>query len=343
MNEMVVKTAHDPLVRAIEAASNKDTKARLKVYKRWLDATDLEWFEVNLAAWRDDLLEEGKSPVTVSSYLSSVRGVYKRLETNNELRQSIYESLPADTSAADQKAFVDEFFMRMRNQLDPEYAKVRITKELDIPDSKHLRLELSQANVLIAKPGFDSVISFRDSAIIALFLCTGIRQKELVDLDVRDLRQSLNAKLALHVRNGKGNKSRLVPYGGLDWCLTFVDAWLRVAGILEGPVFRSVRKNGIVEDERLSTVGVEMVMRKYPIVVDGELVHVRPHDLRRSYAYLLYKKLKMRLLPIARNLGHNSIKTTMQYVGNLENGRSPESLYRVNLTKLEKAIERYAV
>ena len=44
-------------------------------------------------------------------------------------------------------------------------------------------------------------------------------------LDVGDLRQRLGGELALHVREGKGARERLVPYGDLDWCLAVVDAW----------------------------------------------------------------------------------------------------------------------
>jgi site-specific recombinase XerD len=69
-------------------------------------------------------------------------------------------------------------------------------------------------------------------------LCTGIREAELCALTVEDLRQRLGGSLALHVCQGKGAKERLVPYGALEWVLAIVEAWLRIASVTDGPVFR---------------------------------------------------------------------------------------------------------
>jgi site-specific recombinase XerD len=54
------------------------------------------------------------------------------------------------------------------------------------------------------------VRGLRDTALIAIALCTGARRTELANLEVRDLRQRLGGELALHIREGKGRKERLV-------------------------------------------------------------------------------------------------------------------------------------
>ena len=112
----------------------------------------------------------------------------------------------------------------------------QITRQ-DTADSAHLRLTREQAEILLNAPGVDTLQSLRDTAIIALMLCTGIREAELSALDVKDIGQELGGELALHVREGKGAKERLIPYGELDWCLAIVDKWLAAAGISSGPVF----------------------------------------------------------------------------------------------------------
>ncbi|MCJ7625997.1 MAG: hypothetical protein MUO76_21095, partial [Anaerolineaceae bacterium] len=95
---------------------------------------------------------------------------------------------------------------------------------------------------------------------------------------------------ALHVREGKGAKERLVPYGELDWCLVVVDKWLEAAGISSGPVFRGLYKGGKkLRPGRQSLRAIEYITTAYPIARNGEMVIVRPHDLRRTYARRLYE------------------------------------------------------
>ena len=108
----------------------------------------------------------------------------------------------------------------------------------DGPDAEHLRLTTEQANALLAAPGIHTLRGLRDTAAIALMLCTGIREGELSALDVENLQQRLVGELALHVREGKGCKERLIPYGELSWVLAIVDRWLELTGIETGPVFR---------------------------------------------------------------------------------------------------------
>ena len=135
--------------------------------------------------------------------------------------------------------------------------------------------------------------ALRDAALLAVLVCTGLREMELVALDVSDLRQRVNGRLGVAVREGKGAKSRFVPYGGLSVVLEYVDAWKRSAGIHSGALFRGLRRAKAGEDEpvrptRLGVRTVLDVLERYPLYIDGESRVVRPHDLRRTYARLLH-------------------------------------------------------
>ncbi len=159
-------------------------------------------------------------------------------------------------------------------------------------------------------------------------LCTGIREAELVGLEVGDLRQRLAGELALHVRHGKGRKERLVPYGQLAWVLVLVDQWLEAGGITDGPVWRGLYKSSErLRPGCLSVRGVQYLLSEYPIVIDGELRQVRPHDLRRTYARRLYEA-GVDLAAIQSNLGHRSRDTTLAYIGELDAAaRKPPRIY----------------
>jgi len=314
---------------ALAQFAHKDQVYRIGLFRDWLEATGGSWLSADLAAYRNYLLHEyaqtrskrttiGLAPATVAAHLSTIRGRYQALLQSNRLRDRLYGSLTAAENApADRKAVVDELLTRLQNAVHPTTAPVTVTTAQDTPDSAFLRLTRAQAQDLTAAPGIDTLKGLRDTALLALFLCTGIREMELAALDVVDLRQKLDGELAVHVRQGKGAKARLVPYGELDWCLVFVDRWLTVAGITEGAVFRSFWKgNKTIRDSRLSVRGIIDVVQSYPVMVDGELRKVNVHDLRRTYARRLYEE-GMDIERIRQNLGHASSQTTQGYIGGL--------------------------
>ena len=91
-----------------------------------------------------------------------------------------------------------------------------------------------------------------------------------------------------------------------------------MAGIRDGPVFRGFYRDGqTVRPGRLTVRAVQDVLGAYPIVVDGTLVTVKPHDCRRTYARRLYEA-GADVVAIQQNLGHGDLKTTLAYIGALD-------------------------
>lgn len=322
-------------------APNKDQKSRLGFYIDWLSARGLAWYQPDLGAYRDYLLHQRRrvdkhgnsvsaalSPPTVLAHLATVRGRYNQLTRSNDVRDLLYELANPEDSEAEQRALVDEFFIRMLNDLHPSAAPVKLIEAQDIADSEHLRLKPYQVSALVQAPGISTLRGLRDTALMTLMVCSGIRAAETAALHVDDLRQHLGGELSLRVREGKGGKQRLIPYGPLDWCLMYVDAWLRDAGIKAGPVFRGIRRGG--ETVRQTGIGawtVNDIMNAYPISIDGALRLVKPHDLRRTYARNAYD-FGMDLERIRQNLGHTSLQTTQTYIGELDGrDRHPPNMF----------------
>ena len=305
--------------------ADKHSKYRLRKFTGWLG--ERSWLSPDLAAYRDHLLENYAAS-TVSAHLSTIRGRYQSLLRDNGLREALYRNAPGHCETpADQKAFVDETLERLENAVDPANSAVKTVKVQDRPDSERLRLTREQAEALMAAPGTDTLKGLRDTAIISLMLTTGIREGELCQLEVGDLRQRLGGELALQVREGKGCKQRLVPYGSLSWVLVLLDAWMEAAGIESGPVFRGLHKGGSLRTGPLSVRAVQYIVGAHPIAIEGKLTTVRPHDLRRTYARRLYEA---GLDPVAlqQNMGHASLETTLSYVGVLSaDQRRPPSVY----------------
>ena len=128
-----------------------------------------------------------------------------------------------------------------------------------------------------------------------------------------------------------------MPYGDLDWVLVIVAAWLDAAGIHEGPVFRGFyRGNKSLRPGPLSVRAIQYLLARYPIAVNGDLVTVKPHDLRRTYARRLYEA-GMAPVEIQQNLGHAGLKTTLGYIGTLDaEQRRPPAVYAFDLSQLQR-------
>lgn len=340
-DEARAKLWRENVAMLMPAEPSKDEKSRLGFYIDWLTANERAWYQPDLQAYRDHLLfkrtradKKGRrksatlSPQTAQAHLATIRGRYAALTRSNEARDLLFDLVNPADSEAEQRAMVDEYYIRMMNDVHPAAAPVKLVSKQDSADSEHLRLKPYQVSALIQAPGIADLRGLRDTALMTLMICTGIRAAEAAALQVDDLRQRLGGELSLRVREGKGAKQRLVPYGPLNWCLMYVDAWLQSAEIRGGYVFRGIRRGG--KTLRATGIGawtVNDIMNSYAISIDGALRVVKPHDLRRSYARNAYD-YGMDLERIRQNLGHTSLQTTQTYIGALDGrDRHPPDMF----------------
>jgi integrase len=325
--------------------ANKDTRSRLLFFLDWLDMQQLAWYRPTLSAYKDYLLYQRTKPHPITgelvsaclapsaanAHLATIRARYRALLDSPRTRDWLYNALPADLhDPANRKAIVDEILIRLEHDIHPRASKVSVVAAQDAPDSQHLRLTPAQVRALVRAPGIARLTTLRDTAMLALMVCTGIREAELVALNVEDLRQTLGGELALLIRSGKNNQQRLVPYGALDWCLVYVERWLRSAQITSGAVFRGVfLGDKRVRKTRLTVRAVNQIMYRYPIPIEGVLTVVQPHDLRRTYARNAYLH-GMDAERIRQNLGHRHLTTTQGYIGTLDGvERRPPDMFRL--------------
>lgn len=324
---------------------NKDARSRLLFFLDWLDTQQLPWYRPTLSDYKNYLLRDRTrthpttgevitaplSPAAANAHLATIRGRYRALLSSSHVRELLYAALPAELSdPANRKAVVDELLIWIEHDIHPRASSIKEVTVQDAPDGEHLRLTPAQVRALIRTPGVDRLTTLRDTAILALLACTGIREAELVALNVDDLRQTLGGELALLVRSGKDKKQRLVPYGPLDWCLVYVERWLQAAEITGGAVFRGVfLGDKRVRKTRLTERAVNQIMYRYPIPINGVLTVVQPHDLRRTYARNAYLH-GMDAERIRQNLGHANLSTTQDYIGRLSGEqRRPPEMFRL--------------
>ncbi len=337
MNTKLITTKANASI-IVPVNATKDTKSRLTRYARFQEQSGQDWHNIDLTKYRDEL-SLSLSPASVSAHLSTVRSRYRAMLRDPQRRDDLYtlagerlQKLDQEDTPANRSAFVNEIEIRIMNALDPKEASVKVVTKQDTPDSEHIRLTSEQANDLMRAPGTSTLRGVRDTAIIALMLCTGIREMELCNLEVKDLRQKYDNELALHVRLGKGKKDRMIPYGALSGVLCLVDQWMEKASIETGYIFRGIHRSGLVLENKLSVRSVQYLLDRYSVVIDGKLTKVKPHDCRRTYARRMHES-GIDLVAIQQNLGHKDSDTTLGYIGKLDGkSRRPKAMYNLNLS-----------
>jgi integrase/recombinase XerC len=157
----------------------------------------------------------------------------------------------------------------------------------------------------------DTLLLPRDRAILELLYAAGLRVSELTGLNLADMDQK---DQVLRVR-GKGNKERIVPYGGKAaeamqryWpvredLLRECEEHARGASV--AAVFLNYRGH------RLTQRSVGRVVKKYVRLANINW-DLHPHSLRHAFAtHLLADGADLRA--IQELLGHRSLSTTQKY------------------------------
>ncbi len=127
------------------------------------------------------LRREGLGPRSIARHLSSVRGLYRFLVREGQLRRDPTEQLESPRP----------------------------------PQRLPRTLSFEEVTALIESAGAGSPVGLRDRALLELLYATGMRASECCTLRIEDV----NLSAGYVVPTGKGSRQRLVPVGrhGLHW------------------------------------------------------------------------------------------------------------------------------
>jgi Site-specific recombinase XerD len=179
---------------------------------------------------------------------------------------------------------------------------------------------IEQMNMVVDTVGEDAASwPARDRAILELLYGCGIRNAELVGLNLDDIHWANDAILV----RGKGQKQRYVPLGdaAAEALRVYLDermAKLAAAGLADksaaAALFVNLQLRGLGKpggDARLTTRSVGRIVKRIAIL-RGLSSDVHPHTLRHAFGtHLLEEGADLRA--IQELLGHERLSTTQRY------------------------------
>lgn len=230
------------------------------------------------------------SPSTRKNKIESLRSFYKWIfssfPTNTNMKENPMLSLPS-----------------IQQQL-------RLPKYLNLKDAYKIQNIFNISN---------SRFYIRDNLIITLFLQTGMRLSELVNININNINFDKKSITII----GKNNKERIVYLN--DFCIKRLKEYINLrknkTKIININEALFLNKNG----QRLQQHGVEYVCKKAFKLAGLEEYNYTTHSLRHTVATQLYMN-DVDLLVIKEILGHSSITTTEIYT-------------HVHKLKVKKAVE----
>lgn len=142
----------------------------------------------------------------------------------------------------------------------------------------------------------------RAKAIVAIFIFTGIRRSELLNIKNSDI--NFTEKI-VRINSGKGNKDRVIPMNEklIEILQEYIQSELKQQATCE---YFLVKLDGV---RRMGDGTIRTLFKRF----QKELgIAVTPHRLRHTFATLLIKN-GCSLPALSKMMGHSKIEVTMKY------------------------------
>ena len=213
---------------------------------------------------------------------------YEMIEVRKYERETVFASL----------LILRKFLRFVEN---PVAEKIKMPVRLKrLPPEKEIWLLPEEQQAFIQK---SREMGIRDYAMIRLFLDSGVRAGELIAIDLGDI--DMEHKI-IHIRHGKGDKSRYVPFTE-DTKLALQEYLCARKEPKDGSQALFVSTRGT----RLSYNQVDQRVKECAILC-GIKKPITPHKLRHTFITNVIERTKD--IPLAQKLaGHEDIKVTMRY------------------------------
>ena len=264
-------------------------------------ALDIELFLAHVSLYTgDDERERENNERAKARKLSAMRSFFKYYH-----RQELIKNNPAslvDTPKIHEKAIIRLEANEVADLLDITEAGKGLTDK---------------------QKAYHQATKVRDTAILTLFLGTGIRISELVGIDIDDVDFATDAFLVTR----KGGNQEMLSFGPevRGALLMYLEQRATVEPFPghENALFLSMQR------KRITARAVENLVKKYARLA-SPLKKITPHKLRSTYGTMLYQESGDIYL-VADVLGHKDVNTTRKHYAAIQEERRRQATKYIKL------------
>ena len=136
----------------------------------------------------------------------------------------------------------------------------------------------------------NDISKIRDKALILLGFMGAFRRSELVAINIEDLTFSNDGVIILLAKSkgdqdGQGEQVAIPYNSNKSICaVTALRHWINIARLTSGPLFRSFNRYKKVQEQRLSSQSVALIVKKYATLAGFNPNNFAGHSLRRGFA-----------------------------------------------------------
>jgi site-specific recombinase XerD len=236
-----------------------------------------------LRSFARSLRARNRSPRTISSYLDAARLLSQHADDRDllELARGDIEDFIAEqlqrlrpTSAAVRFRSLQQLYRWAVDEELIESSPMTGLKPPSIPEEPVAVLDEAALSRLLGCMNGKSFDERRDTAIVRLFLDTGMRLSELAGLSVQDIELDQDVAVVL----GKGRRPRACPFG--DKTGQAIERYLRERRKhrLAGTAHLWLGGRGVLQDN-----GINQMLRRR--ARQAGIPHLHPHMVRHTFAH----------------------------------------------------------
>ena len=254
---------------------------------------------MNFTSIKQKLKYKRYSPNTISTYVSCLdqfnRFIQKKGLQINEA--TIYQYLMSLVEKGYSRSSQNQHINAIKFYLEKVLKQESKTYYIERPLKKRkLPVVLSENEI---QRILSNISNLKHKALLSLIYSCGLRVGEALNLKINDLDSD---RMLISVRNGKGEKDRMVPLASnvLKLLRTYYKQYQPSDYLFNG-----------AEQGPYSATSIRNVLKR-AVYKSYIKKNVTPHTLRHSYAtHLLEKGTDLRYIQVI--LGHSSVKTTEIY------------------------------
>jgi len=245
--------------------------------------------EKDVLDWQQELKDRGLAPATVYAYVSRISSFYTWAQQDPGLAQSITRN---PVTLARPKA--------------PQPYATEKTKAL----SREELLALVQ--VVKDKAASGDIVGLRDYAILRLFVATGWRRNEIIQLHWGDIVLNGAVTIRARLKGGKYKQRVVRDPGTRDAIVDYLQASGRWGSLsLEDPLW--------TRHDRAGEPGEALTSHAYAknlkaAAQEAGLAHFNLHQLRHTHANQVYQLSGGSETAVQEELNHSNLATTRQYI-----------------------------